>query len=221
MGCWYPKWYVYHLWIDSSNGICTTLWTILLKLRVVYIPVTELTSWWYPKGIYITFFWLILAMVYIPLYERILFQLRVVYIPETELESWWYPKGIYTNFGLILAMVYVPLYERILFNTPTNHSHTQPRSTPNLVNYFLRNVFRYNIRMVFCHIKVAPFAHETISYIGIYFPRNFTTTAENVIVVEAIKYLGKYMTICLILACEKEAIYMWQYSILIFYINTF
>ena len=141
MGCWYPKWYVYDLWIDSSNGICTTLWTILLKLRVVYIPAIELTSWWYPKGIYIAF-WLILAMIYISLYERILFKLRVVYIPVTELTSWWYPKGIYTNFGLILAMVYVPLYERILFNTPTNHFHAQPRSTPNLVNCFLRNVFR-------------------------------------------------------------------------------
>ena len=58
--------------------------------------------------------------------------------------------------------------------------------------------------MLFCHISVAPFAHETIRY----FPRNFITMAENVIVVEAIKYLGKYMTICLILACEKEAIYM-------------
>ena len=98
MGCWYPKWYVYHLWIDSRNGICTTLWTILLKLRVVYIPVIELTSWWYPKGIY-TNFGLILAMVYIPLYERILFKsewyiyqwlnwrvddIRKVYIPTLD-----------------------------------------------------------------------------------------------------------------------------------------
>ena len=45
---------------------------------------------------------------------------------------------------------------------------------------------------------------------GIYFPRNFITTAKHVVAVEAIKYLGKNMTICLILACEKEAIYMWQ-----------
>ena len=64
--------------------------------------------------------------------------------------------------------------------------------------------------MLICHISVAPFAHETIRYMGIYFARNFITTAENVIVVEAIKYLGKYMNIFLILACEKEAIYMWQ-----------
>ena len=102
---------------------------ILIKFRVVYIPV------YIPKGIY-TNFGSILAMVYVPLYERILFKFRVVYIPVYIL------KGIYTNFGLILAIVYVPLYERILFNTPTNHSHAQPRSTPNLVNYFLRNVFR-------------------------------------------------------------------------------
>ena len=62
--------------------------------------------------------------------------------------------------------------------------------------------------MLFCHIKVAPFAYETIRYIGIYFPRNFITTAKHGVVVEAIKYLGKYITICLILACEKEAICM-------------
>ena len=55
----------------------------------------------------------------------------------------------------------------------------------------------------------------------LYFPRNFIITAKHLVMVEAIKYLGKNMTICLILACEKEAIYMWQNSILIFYINTF
>ena len=59
--------------------------------------------------------------------------------------------------------------------------------------------------MLFCHIKVAPFAHEKIRYMGIYFPRNFITTAKHVVMVEAIKCLIKYMTICLILACEKEA----------------
>ena len=35
-----------------------------------------------------------------------------------------------------------------------------------------------------------------------------------------IKYLGKYLTICLILSCAKEAIYKRQNSIFIFYINT-
>ena len=47
------------------------------------------------------------------------------------------------------------------------------------------------------------------------------TSAKHIVVAEAIKYLGKYMVICLILACENEAIYMWQNNILIFYINTF
>ena len=56
---------------------------ILFKLRVVYIPVIELTSWWYPKGIY-TNFGLILAMVYVPLYERILFKFGVIYVPVIE-----------------------------------------------------------------------------------------------------------------------------------------
>ena len=36
--------------------------------------------------------------------------------------------------------------------TPTNHSHTQPRSIPNLARYFLRNVYMQNIRMLFCRI---------------------------------------------------------------------
>ena len=75
--------------------------------------------------------------------------------------------------------------------------------------------------MLFCHIQVAPFAHENIRYMGIYFLRNFIITTKQVLIVEAIKYLEKYMTVWLILACEKEAIYMWQNSILIFYINTF
>ena len=67
----------------------------------------------------------------------------------------------------------------------------------------------------------APFAHDNIRYIGIYFSGNFITTAKHVVMVKAIKYLGKHMAICLILACEKEVIYIWQNSILIFYINKF
>ena len=42
---------------------------------------------------------------------------------------------------------------------------------------------------------------------GMYFLRNFITTAKNV-AVEAIKYLGNDMTIYLILAYEKETIYL-------------
>ena len=64
-----------------------------------------------------------------------------------------------------------------------------------------------NIRMLFCHTEVAPYVYETIRSMGI-FPRNFITTAKHVVVVEVIKYLEKYMSICLVLACEKEAIYM-------------
>ena len=56
-------------------------------------------------------------------------------------------------------------------------------------------------------MKIAPFALEKIRYMGIYFPGNYITTAKDVVMVEAVKYLGKYMTIWLILACEKEAIY--------------
>ena len=62
--------------------------------------------------------------------------------------------------------------------------------------------------MLFRNIHVAPLAHEKIRYMGMYFHRNIITTAKYVVMVEAIKYPGKYMAICLILACEKEAIYM-------------
>ena len=62
--------------------------------------------------------------------------------------------------------------------------------------------------MLFCHIQVSPFAHEKIRYMGIYFHRNFITTGKDVVIVKAIKYPGKYMTVCLIIACETEAMYM-------------
>ena len=47
------------------------------------------------------------------------------------------------------------------------------------------------------------------------------TTAKHAVQIEPIKYLEKYMPVCLILSCAKEAIYMWQNSIFIFYINNF
>ena len=53
------------------------------------------------------------------------------------------------------------------------------------------------------------------------FPEISLLRREHVVKVEPIKYLGKYMTICLIHSCEKEAIYTWQNSILTFYISTF
>ena len=65
-----------------------------------------------------------------------------------------------------------------------------------------------NIRMLFCHKYTAPFAHEMIRHMGIYFPRNSNTRAKHVAKVEPIKYLGKYMTICLIISYENEAIYI-------------
>ena len=54
-----------------------------------------------------------------------------------------------------------------------------------------------------------------------YFPRYLITTVEHAVKIEPIKYLEKYMPICLILSCAEKAIYMWQNSIIIFYINTF
>ena len=54
-----------------------------------------------------------------------------------------------------------------------------------------------------------------------YFPRYLITTAKYAVKIEPIKYLGKYMLICLIFPCAEKVIYMRQNSIVVFYINTF
>ena len=41
-----------------------------------------------------------------------------------------------------------------------------------------------------------------------YFPRYLIITAKHAVKIEPIKYLGKYMPICLILSCAEKAIYM-------------
>ena len=55
---WSPKWYIYHLWIESSNGICTIYERILCEPRMVYIPVLFL---WHCRVLewYIYHFWVI------------------------------------------------------------------------------------------------------------------------------------------------------------------
>ena len=75
--------------------------------------------------------------------------------------------------------------------------------------------------MLFCQIYIASFAHERAGHMAMYFPKyliGFPLAARFAV---EIKYLGKYMTMCLILLCAKEAIYIRQNSILIFYINVF
>ena len=41
---------------------------------------------------------------------------------------------------------------------------------------------------------------------GTYFHMNLISTTKHIFKVEPIEYLGKYMTICLILSCEKQSI---------------
>ena len=41
-----------------------------------------------------------------------------------------------------------------------------------------------------------------------YFPRYLIITAKHAVKIEPIKYLGKYMPICLILPCEEKAIFI-------------
>ena len=62
--------------------------------------------------------------------------------------------------------------------------------------------------MLFCHIQMAPFAHERIRHFSMYFTRNVIITAKHVVTAEQIKYLGRYMSMCLIVSCAKEAIYL-------------
>ena len=75
--------------------------------------------------------------------------------------------------------------------------------------------------MLFCRLQIASFAYERIRIMVKYFTRYLITTAKHAVKIEPIKYLGKYMPICLIFPCAEKAIYMWQNSIFIIYINTF
>ena len=54
-----------------------------------------------------------------------------------------------------------------------------------------------------------------------YFPRYLIGSILTACFAVIIKYLGKYLTICLILSYVKEAIYERQSRIFIFYINMF
>ena len=55
-----------------------------------------------------------------------------------------------------------------------------------------------------------------------YFSRYLVTTAKHAVKIEPIKYLGKYMPVCLILQCAEKTIYVYvTNSIFIFYINPF
>ena len=75
--------------------------------------------------------------------------------------------------------------------------------------------------MLFCHIYIGSFAHERIRQIDMYFPRYLLGSILTACFTIAIKYLGKYLTISLILSCAKEAMYIRQNIVFIFYINTF
>ena len=73
--------------------------------------------------------------------------------------------------------------------------------------------------MLFCHIYIGSFAHERIRQTGMYFPRYLLGSILTACFGVIIKYLGKYLTICLILSCAKQTIYMRSNSIFIFYIK--
>ena len=75
--------------------------------------------------------------------------------------------------------------------------------------------------MLFCHISIDSFAHKRTGQIGKYFSRYLIGSILTACFAVEIKYLGNYLTICLILSCAKEAIYKGQNSIFILYINTF
>ena len=62
--------------------------------------------------------------------------------------------------------------------------------------------------MLFCHIYIGSFAHERIRLIGMYFPRYLLGSILTACFGVIINYLGKYLTICLILSCAKQTIFM-------------
>ena len=62
--------------------------------------------------------------------------------------------------------------------------------------------------MLFCHIYIAFSAHGKMRQIGMYFPRYLIGSILTVCFAVVIKYLGKYLTICIILSYAKEAIYI-------------
>ena len=73
--------------------------------------------------------------------------------------------------------------------------------------------------MLFCFKYIGSFAHGRIRQIGKYFPRYFLGSVLTACFAVVIKYLGKYLTICLIFSCAKKAIYIRQKSFFIFYIE--
>ena len=75
--------------------------------------------------------------------------------------------------------------------------------------------------MLFYHILIASFAHEKISKIGMYFPSYLISSILTACFAVLIKYLGNYLSICLILSSAKVASYTWQNSLFIFYVTTF
>ena len=62
--------------------------------------------------------------------------------------------------------------------------------------------------MLCCRLYIASFVHERIRHIVKYFSRYSITTAKHTVKIEPIKYLGKYMPVCLLLPCAEKAIYM-------------
>ena len=61
--------------------------------------------------------------------------------------------------------------------------------------------------MLFCLLQIASFVHERIRHMVKYFPRYVITTSKHAVKIEPIKYMGKYMHICLIIPCaEKQSI---------------
>ena len=63
--------------------------------------------------------------------------------------------------------------------------------------------------MLFCHIFMAFSAHGRIRQIGMYFLRYLIGSIFTAFFTIVTKYLGNYLTICLIHSCAKEAIYVY------------
>ena len=128
-------------------------------------------------------------------------------------QVWWFMK-VWASLALFDGIIETisMAFSRNIFQAFSHAYQSLSRETaiaPILLNYFLSNVFMQIIRMLFCSICIASFAHERIRHMVMSFSRHSVFTAKNAVNVEPIKYLGKKITSCLTPFCAKEALCSW------------
>ena len=70
--------------------------------------------------------------------------------------------------------------------------------------FSLKSTYVKYKKVILSHIYIYYFAHERIRQIGMYFPRCVLGSILTTCFAVVIKYLGKYLTICVILSCATQ-----------------